>query len=225
MISPMATGPLDVDALTRGAQALGVALTPAQSESLVHYSALLLKWNRTHNLTAIEREDEVLTHHLLDSLAIVPAVMALAARLPQPVRLLDVGSGGGLPAVPLAIAVPSLQVTAVDKVQKKAAFITQARVELELANLSAVATRIEAWRPEQPFALIVSRAFASLADFITLTRHLLAPGGRWLAMKGLRPDAELAALPADVVIIDVQRLQVPGLDEARHLIELFQGTP
>ncbi len=220
----MATGGLDREALARGAQALGVALSPAQYDALVRYSALLLRWNRTHNLTAIEREDEVLTHHLLDALAIVPAVMAQAARVGQPVHLLDVGSGGGLPAVPLAIAVPTLHVNAVDKVQKKVAFITQARVELGLANLAAVATRVESWRPGQPFALIVSRAFASLAEFVALTRHLIAPGGRWLAMKGQRPDAELAALPADIVVVDVRPVQVPGLDEARHLIELAQGS-
>jgi 16S rRNA (guanine527-N7)-methyltransferase len=223
----MPTSLLDGDALVRGAQALGVALSPAQCAALLRYSALLLKWNRTHNLTAIEREDEVLTHHLLDSLALVPAVMAATAGVAPPVRLLDVGSGGGLPAVPLAIAIPSLHVTAVDKVQKKVAFITQARVELGVANLAAVATRVESWQPEQPFALITSRAFAGLADFVALTRHLLAPGGRWLAMKGQRPDAELAALPPDIAVFGVRAVQVPGLNEARHLIELqlAEGSP
>jgi 16S rRNA (guanine527-N7)-methyltransferase len=222
----MSTASIDASALAAGAQALGLALLPAQCDALVRYSALLLKWNRTHNLTAIEREDEVLTHHLLDSLALVPAVVSISGRTPQdPVHLLDVGSGGGLPAVPLAIACPSLHVTAVDKVQKKIAFLTQARVELALANFTAVAARVETLQPEQPFSLIVSRAFASLVDFVTLTRHLLAPGGQWIAMKGQRPDAELAALPLDIVVVDVQRVQVPGLDQARHLIQLTPRTP
>jgi 16S rRNA (guanine527-N7)-methyltransferase len=133
-----------------------------------------------------------------------------------------------LPAVPLAIACPWLKATAVDKVQKKVAFLTQVRVELGLSNLSAVATRVETWQPPQPFALIVARAFASLADFVTLTRHLLAPDGRWLAMKGQRPEpelAELANLPQGVEVVSVQPIQVPGLDQARHLIEMKLHTP
>jgi 16S rRNA (guanine527-N7)-methyltransferase len=247
MMAPMPTARIDASALAQGGRALGLALTPAQCETLVRYSALLLKWNRTHNLTAIERADEVLTHHLLDSLALVPHVSRLAglgpmspssasslppaspASSPGPlVQLLDVGSGGGLPAVPLAIACPWLQVTAVDKVQKKVAFLTQVRVELGLSNLSAVATRVETWQPPQPFALIVARAFASLADFVTLTRHLLAPDGRWLAMKGQRPEpelAELAHLPQGVEVVSVQPIRVPGLDQARHLIEMKLHTP
>jgi 16S rRNA (guanine527-N7)-methyltransferase len=213
---------LDANELARGAQLLGLDLSAAQCDALLRYAALLAKWNRTHNLTAIERDAEVLTHHLLDSLSIVPVITPLiAARDPgTPVRLLDVGSGGGLPAVPLAIACPALQVTALDKVQKKVAFLTQAKVELRLHNFSAVAARVEAWQPPAPFALIVSRAFASLADFVALTRHLRSPGGRWLAMKGQRPDAELAALPADIAVVAVRPLRVPGLDEERHLIEL-----
>jgi 16S rRNA (guanine527-N7)-methyltransferase len=211
---------LDAEQLARATQSLGLALSAAQCDALLRYAALLAKWNRTHNLTAIERDADVLTHHLLDSLAILPAIAALDQPALAPVRLLDVGSGGGLPAVPLAIACPSLLVTALDKVQKKVAFLTQAKVELRLDNFSAVATRVEAWQPPAPFALIVSRAFASLAEFVALTRHLLAPGGRWLAMKGQRPEAELAALPADIAVVAVRPLRVPGLGEERHLIEL-----
>jgi 16S rRNA (guanine527-N7)-methyltransferase len=209
---------LDTNELARAAQSLGLDLSAAQCDALLRYAALLAKWNRTHNLTAIERDADVLTHHLLDSLSIAPVIDALG--LMPPVRLLDVGSGGGLPAVPLAIARPGLQVTAIDKVHKKVAFLTQAKVELRLDNFSAAAARVEAWQAPAPFALIVSRAFASLAEFVALTRHLLAPGGRWLAMKGQRPDAELAALPADIAVVEVQPLRVPGLGEERHLIEL-----
>jgi 16S rRNA (guanine527-N7)-methyltransferase len=209
---------LDANSLARAAQSLGLDLSAAQSDALLRYAALLAKWNRTHNLTAIERDADVLTHHLLDSLSIAPVIDALG--LTPPVRLLDVGSGGGLPAVPLAIARPGLQVTAIDKVHKKVAFLTQAKVELRLDNFSAAAARVEAWQAPAPFALIVSRAFASLAEFVALTRHLLAPGGRWLAMKGQRPDAELAALPADIAVVEVRPLRVPGLGEERHLIEL-----
>jgi 16S rRNA (guanine527-N7)-methyltransferase len=209
---------LDANSLARAAQSLGLDLSAAQCDALLRYAALLAKWNRTHNLTAIERDADVLTHHLLDSLSIAPVIDALG--LTPPVRLLDVGSGGGLPAVPLAIARPGLQVTAIDKVHKKDAFLTQAKVELRLDNFSAAAARVEAWQAPAPFALIVSRAFASLAEFVALTRHLLAPGGRWLAMKGQRPDAELAALPADIAVVEVRPLRVPGLGEERHLIEL-----
>ncbi|MCA3217019.1 MAG: 16S rRNA (guanine(527)-N(7))-methyltransferase RsmG [Burkholderiales bacterium] len=213
---------LDAEQLARAAQPLGLNLSAAQCDALLRHAALLAKWNRTHNLTAIGRDADVLTHHLLDSLSIVPVIAPLIAApgLPAPVRLLDVGSGGGLPAVPLAIACPALQVTALDKVQKKVAFLTQAKVELRLDNFSAVAARVEAWQAPAPFALIVSRAFASLADFVALTRHLLAREGRWLAMKGHRPGAELAALPADIAVIEVRPLRVPGLGEERHLIEL-----
>lgn len=213
---------LDANQLARAAQTLGLDLSAAQCDALLRYAALLARWNRTHNLTAIERDADVLTHHLLDSLSIVPVITPLivARDVAAPVRLLDVGSGGGLPAVPLAIACPALQVTALDKVQKKVAFLTQAKVELRLDNFSAVAVRVEAWQPPEPFALVVSRAFASLADFVTLTRHLLWPGGRWLAMKGQRPDAEIAALPADISVVEVRQLRVPGLGEERHLVEL-----
>ncbi len=225
-MQPMPATTIDADLLLATAQRLGVALDRLQVAALVRFSALLLKWNRTHNLTAIERADEVLTHHLLDSLAIVPAILKAAERLglAPPVRLLDVGSGGGLPAIPLAIACPWLAVTAVDKVQKKTAFLTQVRVELGLTNLAAVAARVETWQPPLPYPLIVSRAFSSLPDFVLHTRHLLAAQGRWLAMKGHRPDSELKGLPSDVAVVEVQPLLVPGLGEARHLIELEQQT-
>lgn len=205
--------------LSEGARALGLALDDEQCERLLAFGALLLKWNRTHNLTAIESGEEALTHHLLDSLAIVPRVTRDA-----PQRVLDVGSGGGLPAIPLAIACPQLQVTALDKVGKKVAFLTQAKVDLALANLQPVAARVEQWRPPAPFDFIVARALGSLAELVTLTQHLLAADGRWLAMKGRRPDAELGALPRTVAVVGVTPLHVPGLDQARHLVELKRAA-
>lgn len=200
--------------LVAGVQALGVSLEAGQVEQLLAFSALLRRWNEVHNLTAIRRTDELLTHHLLDSLAVVPPVAALG----PPAALLDVGSGGGLPGIPLAIALPATSVTLLDAVQKKCAFLTQVALELGLRNVLVVHQRVEDHCGQYP--AIISRAFASLADFVRLTRHLLAPGGCWLAMKA-RPDAaEWTALPADVRIARRQPLTVPGLAEERHLLEL-----
>ena len=208
---------IDRQALARDAAALGLALSPAQCALLARHAALLLRWNRTHNLTAIENSGEVLTHHLLDSLALVPVFERVAPA--GTAHVLDVGSGGGLPGIPLAIACPRAQVMLVDKVGKKVAFMTQARVDLGLANVQAVQARIEDWRGG-PFDVIVSRAFSSLPDLVALTRHLLAPAGGWLAMKGKRPDDELKALPKDVVVVAATPVEVPGLNEARHVVEL-----
>lgn len=208
---------IDPARLAQTASVAGLTLTAAQCERLVRYCELLFKWNRTHNLTAIDDTEQALTHHLLDSLSLV-------RWFEQPehhaARVLDVGSGGGLPGIPLAIACPRLQVTLLDKVQKKVAFLTQAKVDLELSNVVAVAARVEHWRAPAPFDVIVSRAFASLADFVSLTRHLLAAEGRWLAMKGQRPVQEVTQLPSDITVVDILRLDVPGLNEARHLVEL-----
>ncbi len=200
--------------LASGAEALGVPLQTRQLDQLLSFAALLQRWNAVHNLTAIRRADELLTHHLLDSLAVVPPVKALG----PPGALLDVGSGGGLPGIPLAIALPTTPITLLDAVQKKCAFLTQAVLELGLGNVTVVHQRVEDHRGQYP--VITSRAFASLADFVRLSRHLLAPSGCWLAMKA-RPDAaETSALPADVRIARRQPLAVPGLDEERHLLEL-----
>lgn len=201
------------DVLDRGLEQLGLALPPAARDGLVAYAALLLKWNRVYNLTAIRDPQQMMTHHLLDSLAIVPWVGAVK-------RLADVGSGGGLPGIPLALACPHLSVTSIETVSKKASFQQQARIELGLNNFSVINERVENVRPKQPFDAVVSRAFSELSDFVRLTRHLLAPGGRFLAMKGVYPEAEIARLPADVRLAEAHSLDVPGLAAERHLLTL-----
>lgn len=201
-------------ALAAGLAALGADLPAKAPAKLLAYRDLLLKWNRTYNLTALRDPEQAISHHLLDSLAILPWVDGDS--------LLDVGSGGGLPGIPLAIARPELQVTLVDAVQKKASFLQQAAIELELPNLHAVHARVEDLSGR--FAQITSRAFSELAEFVRLTRHLLAPGGRWLAMKGVRPESEIESLPADVQVVAIEPLVVPGLGAERHLIILKAGA-
>ena len=196
--------------LAAGLSALGIALPEAAQLKLLAFRDLLLKWNRTYNLTALRDPQQAISHHLLDALAILPHVGTSP--------LLDVGSGGGLPGIPLAIAHPDLAVTLVDTVQKKAAFLQQVAIELELKNVAVHHARVEEMRGQ--YAQISSRAFAELALFVSLTRHRLAPGGRWLAMKGARPDAEIAVLPANCKVEAMIRLAVPGLDAERHLIIL-----
>jgi 16S rRNA (guanine527-N7)-methyltransferase len=196
-----------------------LALTGAQIEQLQAFASLLLRWSRVHNLTAITAEPQIVSHHLLDSLALVgPLRNMLTGHAATPARLLDVGAGGGLPGIPLAIACPQLQVTLIDAVQKKTAFLTQVALELRLSNVRVVHGRVEALVGE--YDVITSRAFAALADFVVWTRHLLAPGGAWLAMKGRIDPAEIAALPPDVHLVTVLPLAVPGLAEERHLLEV-----
>jgi len=199
--------------LAAGLAELGIALPDDAQQKLLAFRDLLLKWNKTYNLTALRDPAQAVSHHLLDSLAILPHVGDGA--------LLDVGSGGGLPAIPLAIARPGLSVRMVDAVQKKATFLQQAVIELKLQNAAVDHARIEEISGQ--YAQISSRAFAELKLFVELTRHLLAPGGRWLAMKGVRPDDEIGALPADIVVEQVIPLHVPGLDAERHLIILKAG--
>jgi 16S rRNA (guanine527-N7)-methyltransferase len=199
---------------------LGLAVSPAQQGILLAYAALLEKWNRTYNLTAVRDASGIVALHLLDSLAVLPLVDAALDEGQG--ALLDVGSGGGLPGIPLAILRPQLAVTLADSNSKKTAFQRQAAIELGLANVAVQTGRIEDWRPAAKFPRIVSRAFAELADFVALTRHLLAPGGRWLAMKGVRPDDEIARLPAGVVVEAVHRLQVPDVDGERHLVVMLE---
>ena len=196
--------------LAAGLTALGIALPEVAQLKLLAFRDLLLKWNRTYNLTALRDPQQAISHHLLDALAILPHVGAGP--------LLDVGSGGGLPGIPLAIARPDLSVTLVDTVQKKASFLQQAAIELELKSVAVHHARVEEMRGQ--YAQISSRAFAELARFVSLTHHLLAPGGRWLAMKGALPDGEIKALPAGSEVAATIPLAVPGLDAERHLIIL-----
>ena len=188
---------------------MGIDLPAAAQAKLLAYAALLYKWNKTFSLTALREEEKAVSHHLLDSLAILPFVPAG--------NLLDVGSGGGMPGIPLAIARSELQVTLLDSNSKKTAFLRQAAIELALPNLAVHCGRVEQYDPPMRFAAITSRAFAELADFVGLSRHLLAEGGRWLAMKGVRPQDEIARLPNDVGVESVHRLIVPGVEGERHL--------
>jgi 16S rRNA (guanine527-N7)-methyltransferase len=196
------------------AAAVGVPLDDGTAERLLRYLALLQRWNATYNLTAVRDPEEMLVQHLFDCLAVIAP---LRRQLPGAGRLLDVGSGGGLPGVVIAAVCADVQVTCVDTVGKKAAFIRQASAELALPNLRAEHARVEALK-QAPFDVITSRAFASLADFTRLTRHLLAPTGVWMAMKGKRPDEEIAALPAGVDVFHVEQLNVPGLNADRCLV-------
>ena len=201
-------------ALAAGLAELRIELSAEQQQKLLAFRDLLLKWNKTYNLTALRDPAQAISHHLLDSLAILPHVGSG--------NLLDVGSGGGLPGIPLAIAKPELPVGMVDTVQKKTTFLQQAVIELALRNVSVHHARVEEMQGQ--YAQISSRAFAEIGLFISLTRHLLAPGGRWLAMKGVRPDDELKALPADITVEAIIPLTVPGLDAERHLIILKAGS-
>lgn len=198
--------------LDHGLAALGIALPAEAQAKLLAYVALLYKWNKTYSLTAMREQDKAVSHHLLDSLAILPFV--------PDGRLLDVGSGGGMPGIPLAIARPELRVTLLDSNSKKAAFLQQAAIELALPNISVHCGRVEQYHPADGFEAITSRAFAELADFVTLTQHLLAPGGRWLAMKGVWPQDEIARLPESARVDAVHRLSVPDVDGERHLVVL-----
>lgn len=196
--------------LTQGLTTLGIDLPAETREKLLAYLALLQKWNKTFSLTALRDPSQAVSHHLLDSLAILPYVTFDS--------LLDVGSGGGQPGIPLAIVRPELRVTLLDSNSKKTAFLQQAAIELGLKNIAVHCGRVEQYQPATPFEAIVSRAFSELADFVNLSRHLLAPQGRWLAMKGVWPHEEIARLPNDVSVEVVHRLAVPGVEGERHLV-------
>lgn len=197
-------------ALAEGLVELELSLNEQTQTRLLQYLDLLEKWNRVYNLTAIRDKDQMVSNHLLDSLVLTPFVCGP--------RILDVGSGAGLPGIPLALASPQLDVTLLDSNHKKAAFLRQAVAELALPNVSVVSERVESWQPEQKFDCIVSRAFAELAEFVSLAKHLLVPGGYFAAMKGLHPYEELEKLPPGWRAREVLVLKVPGLDAARHLV-------
>ena len=207
------------------AQQMGVDLLPAQQEQLQRYLALVQKWNKVYNLTALRDPASMLTHHVFDSLsAIAPLQRQLGAMgLPTGGRLLDVGSGAGLPGVVMAICCPGLSVACVDTVGKKAAFVQQVALELRLPNLRGVHARVESLTEQ--FDVVSSRAFASLVDFTTWSRAALAPHGVWLAMKGKHPADEIAALPTDVAVFHVEQLHVPALDAERCIVWLNRPIP
>ena len=207
-----------MERLRAGAEALALGLGDAQLARLMEFLALLQKWNKVYNLTAVRDPEEMLTHHLLDSLAAVAPLRRHVAQagLPAPVRLLDVGSGGGLPGVVFAICCPEVDVSCVDTVGKKAAFIQQAAVALKLPNLRGVHARVETLTT--PFDVVSCRAFASLVDFTHWSRSALAPHGVWLAMKGKHPEDELAVLPPEIDVFHVEQLQVPGLEAERCIV-------
>ncbi|MHB1175324.1 MAG: 16S rRNA (guanine(527)-N(7))-methyltransferase RsmG [Sulfuriferula sp.] len=198
--------------LEAGTRSLGITLDEMQLTRLLQYLGLIQKWNRVHNLTALRDPEKMLTHHLLDSLAVLPHLDADC--------LLDVGSGAGLPGIPLAIARPDWAITLSDSNQKKSSFQLQAVIELGLNNVRVVSGRVEDIQCEQKFDGVISRAFSEIADFVACSARVLAIAGRWYAMKGTYPQAELERLPEGVEVERITSLVVPGLDAQRHLITL-----
>jgi 16S rRNA (guanine527-N7)-methyltransferase len=196
--------------ISRGLAQLGLGKNAVTEDKLMIYIDILQKWNRVYNLTAVRESEKMVSTHLLDSLAVVPHL--------QGPRLLDVGSGAGLPGIPVAIAKSEYEVTLLDSNHKKAAFLRQAATELRLNNAKVVCERVEAWHPAEKFDCIISRAFSELAEFVALAKHLLAPGGVFAAMKGVSPDEEIDTLPRDFRVRQLLRLAVPGLAAERHLV-------
>lgn len=203
--------------LASGLNELGLVLDASQQEKLLAYVALLAKWNKVYSLTAIREPERMVTHHLLDSLAPLPHFKG------DNIRILDVGSGFGTPGIPLAIARPDWQIVLLDSNQKKTAFLRQALLALQLTHVSVETERVEHYRPDVPFHIITSRAFSELGEFVKLTRHLLAEGGEWAALKGVYPHEEIASLPANVKMVDVNHLKVPGIEAERHLVHMVQS--
>ncbi len=203
--------------LRAGADALALDLADTSLEQLLDYLALLHKWNAVYNLTAVRDPQHMLTQHLLDCMAALPAFTGAG-------RVLDVGSGGGLPGIVIAIwardKAPALQVEMIDTVHKKTAFLTQVKAELGLSNARVHTGRVEQWQPGYAFDLITSRAFADLSDFVGWSGHLLAPGGRMIALKGQAQQTEKEGLPAGWQLLQIQPLQVPGLNAERHLVHV-----
>ncbi len=207
--------------LKEGAAALGLDLSETQVDKLMAYQALLAKWNKVYNLTALRDPAQMVTHHLLDSLSAMTAFSGAQ-------RVLDVGAGGGLPGIVLAIwaaeAQPQMHITLVDTVQKKTAFLNQVKAQLQLGNVTVVHARVEQLPIEQQFDVITSRAFAELKDFVTWSNHLLQQGGKYIALKGVLPQEEIERLPAGWNVQSIRPLQVPGLDAERHLIFMERAS-
>lgn len=198
--------------LQHGVNSMAIELSRPQLEQMIDYLALLTKWNEVYNLTAIRDPLQMVIQHLLDSLVVLPAFAS------TPHRILDVGAGAGLPGIVLAIARPDLALTLVDAVHKKTAFLTQVKVELGLANVTIETARVEQLTPALGFDVIISRAFANLSDFVAWSGHLLAEGGQFVAMKGIKPLQELTNLPKDWKVTQVLPVAVPGLHAERHLV-------
>jgi len=199
--------------LAEGLSAMNLVLPPAAQTKLIEYVKLLEKWNRVHNLTAVREPAQMVVLHLLDSLSVLPHLEGKSS-------LLDVGTGAGLPGIPLAVARPDLEVTVLDSNHKKTTFLAQAKAELGLANIRVETARVESYRPQRLFDVVVSRAFSELSDFVTQARHLVQPGGELLAMKGVYPFDEIARVPDTHRVANVQELHVPLLDAKRHLVTL-----
>ena len=203
--------------LADGIKELSLELDARQHEQLLDYLALLFKWNSVYNLTSVRDPLQMVTHHLLDSLAAVPAFAAAA-------NVLDVGAGGGLPGIVLAIARPAMKVALIDTVHKKTAFLKQVKAELDLTNVTVYTDKVQQLRVEQPFDVITSRAFADLSDFVNWSGHLLAEGGQFIALKGVAPPDEQERLPAQWKVSRLQPLQVPGLNAERHLVFITKSA-
>jgi 16S rRNA (guanine527-N7)-methyltransferase len=199
--------------IAEGARTMGVAIDASAPARLARYLELIEKWNRVHNLTAVRDTTQMVVLHVLDSLSILPHVAGCA-------RILDVGTGPGLPGVPLAIASPDVHVTLLDSSHKKCAFLEQARIELALENVDIVCERIEQWKPAQLFDAVISRAFADLSDFVAQAQHAVAKTGRMIAMKGVYPFDEISRVPPTHKVEKVVELSVPQLDAKRHLVFL-----
>jgi 16S rRNA (guanine527-N7)-methyltransferase len=197
--------------LSEGLESLQLSLSPETRQKLLDYVALVQKWNKVYNLTAVRDADKMLTHHLLDSLAVVPHIAAAKT-------ILDVGSGAGLPGIPLALALPDARVTLLDSNHKKAAFLNQALIELQLGNAEVVCERVEKYQKKQLFDVVISRAFSDLAEFVALAGRLVAPDGTLLAMKGVHPFEEIAQIKEGFKLSGVTPVMVPGLEAERHLV-------
>jgi len=203
--------------LGEGIAAMGLGVSPAQQDKLMDYLALMFKWNAVYNLTSLRDPMQMVTHHLLDSLAAVPAFVKAH-------NVLDVGSGGGLPGIVLAIVRPDMKVSMIDTVHKKTAFLTQVKAELSLTNVTVYTARVEQLQVSDKFDVITSRAFADLSDFVSWSCHLLADGGRYIALKGVAPKDEQERLPAEWKVTGLEPLQVPKLGAERHLVYIERST-
>ena len=199
--------------IREGVATMGLRLGEDVLERLEQHVALVQKWNRVHNLTAVRDPEQMVPLHVLDSLSLVPSLQGCT-------RILDVGTGAGFPGLVLAIADPGMHVTLLDASHKKASFLEQAKAELRLPNVAVVCERVQAWKPAERFDAVVSRAFAELNDFVTQAGHLLAPGGRMLAMKGVYPYEEISRMPPSHRVANVEELRVPTLDAKRHVVRI-----